>query len=207
MNNIDLRLGFCVFAETATSQMLDFMVESMAELTAAEVAVLTLYKLAVFSGERPTYQMFAMALQDLNKFLETNEDPKGSFNGHFAGWFDRPDFDNSTKNEEREIEQSKPTWTVSGQVLYVSPGKRYVKMHLTGLSGDREEAWILTPYELPEWAFEGSCFGAKLSQDVETFDQLATKPWALREFPESPPSPITDAELDKLYHAWDALGL
>lgn len=204
MNNIDLRLGFCSFAETATSQMLDFMVENIAELTAAEVAVLTLYKLAVFSEEPPTYQMFAMALQDLNKFLETNKDPKGSFNGHFAGWFDRPDVGN---NEEREIEQSKPTWTVSGQVLYVSPGRRYVKMHLTGLSGDREEAWILTPYELPEWAFEGGCFGAKLSQDVETFDQLATKPWALREFPKSPPSPITDAELDDLYHAWDALGL
>lgn len=207
MNKIDLNLGYCSFAKTVTPQMLEFMVESMAELTAAEVAVLTLYQLAVFSGEPPTYQMFAMALQDLNKFLETNEDPKGIFNGHFAGWFDRPDFDNSTKNEEREIEQSKPTWAVSGQVLNVSPGKRYVKMHLTGLSGDREEAWILTPYELPEWAFEGDCFGAKLSQDVETFDQLATKPWALREFPESPPSPITDAELDEMYHAWDALGL
>lgn len=207
MNKIDLNLGYCSFAKTVTPQMLEFMVESMAKLTAAEVAVLTLYQLAVFSGETPTYQMFAMALQDLNKFLETNEDPKGSFDGYYSGWFNRPDFTDSTKNEERAIERSKPTWTVLGQVLAGSPGKRYVKMHLTGLSGDRDKAWILTPYELPEWAFEGAIFNARLSRDVTTLEQLATRPWALRDFPEAPPLPIVDAELDEMYHAWDALGL
>ena len=215
MNKIDLNIGYCGFAGTVTPQMLEFIMERMSELTAAEIVVLTLYQLTVVSKEPPSYQIFAMALQDLNEFLETNEDPKGSFDGHFAGWFDCPEvgsldnsqISNGTRIEGRDAERLHLTWNVSGKVLEVSPGKKYVKMHLTGLSGDRDEAWILTPYEIPEWAFEGGIFRAQLSRDVETFEQLAIRPWALRDFPELASLPITDAELDELSQAWDELSV
>ena len=54
---------------------------------------------------------------------------------------------------------------------------------------------------------EGDVFGAQLSRDVETFEQLADRPWALRDFPESPPLPITAAALDEMYKWCDSLGL
>ena len=218
--------------------MLKFMSERAKDLTAAEVSLLTLYSLAILKEEAPTAQMFATALaevytlallpdevpteqmfvtvlEDLDEFLKTNKDPAGSFDGWFAGWFDRPEvgsLDGSQiidgiRIEGMDAERSHLTWNVSGKVLEVSPGKKYVNMHLLGLSGDRDEAWILTPYELPEWAFEGAIFNAQLSRDVTTLEQLATRPWALRDFPELASLPITDAELDELSQAFEELSV
>ena len=114
---------------------------------------------------------------------------------------------NTWVENEQDIERSKPTWTVSGQVLEFSPDKKQVNIRLTGLSGDRNKSWIPTPPDLPSWIREGDVFRAQLSRDVETFEQLADRPWALRGFPESAPLPITDKELEDLYKWCDPLGL
>ena len=100
--------------------------------------------------------------------------------------------------EEWTSEQPKPTWSVSGQVIEVSPDKQQVKLHLTGLSGDQQEEWVPLPQELPGWALEGTVFEAQISQDVETFEQLAQRPWALRHFRHTPRPYLTDEELSDL---------
>ena len=41
-------------------------------------------------------------------------------------------------------------------------------------------------------------FLAQLSQDVETFEQLAQRPWALRHFRHTPRPYLTDEELSDL---------
>ena len=114
---------------------------------------------------------------------------------------------NTWVKNEQNTERSKLAWTVSGQVLEFSQNKEQVNIRLTGLSGDRNESWITTPPDLPSWIREGDVFRAQLSRDVETFEQLADRPWALRGFPESAPLPITDKELDDLYKWCDSLGL
>lgn len=100
--------------------------------------------------------------------------------------------------EEWTSEQPKPTWNVSGQVIEVSPNKQQVKLHLTGLSGGQQEEWVPLPQELPGWALDGTVFEAQLSQDVETFEQLAQRPWALRHFCHTPRPYLTDEELSDL---------
>jgi hypothetical protein len=100
--------------------------------------------------------------------------------------------------EEWASEQTKPTWSVSGQVIEVCSNTQQVKLHLTGLSGDRQEEWIPLPQELPGWALDGTVFEAQLSQDVETFEQLAQRPWALRHFRHTPRPYLTDEELSDL---------
>jgi type I restriction-modification system DNA methylase subunit len=97
-----------------------------------------------------------------------------------------------------KIERSKSTWTVSGQILEISLDKQQIKLHLTGLSGNQQEAWVPLPQELPGWALDGTVFEAQLSQDVETFEQLAQRPWALRRFRHTPRPYLTDAELSDL---------
>ncbi len=100
--------------------------------------------------------------------------------------------------EEWTSEQTKPTWSVSGQVIEVCSDTQKVKLHLTGLSGDRQEEWIPLPQELPGWALDGTVFEAQLSQDVETFEQLAQRPWALHHFRHTPRPYLTDTELSDL---------
>jgi type I restriction-modification system DNA methylase subunit len=100
--------------------------------------------------------------------------------------------------EEWTSEQSKPTWSVSGQVIEVCSNTQQVKLHLTGLSSDRQEEWIPLPQEFPGWALDGTVFEAQLSQDVETFEQLAQRPWALRHFRHTPRPYLTDEELSDL---------
>jgi type I restriction-modification system DNA methylase subunit len=100
--------------------------------------------------------------------------------------------------EEWTAEQTKPTWSVSGQVVEVCSDTQKVKLYLTGLSGDRQEEWIPLPQELPGWALDGTVFEAQLSQDVETFEQLAQRPWALHHFRHTPRPYLTDAELSDL---------
>jgi predicted RNA methylase len=100
--------------------------------------------------------------------------------------------------EEWTLEQPKPTWNVSGQVIEVSSDKQQVKLHLTGLSGDQQEEWVPLPQEFPGWALDGTVFEAQLSQDVETFEQLAQRPWALRHFRHTPRPYLTDEELSDL---------
>lgn len=104
-----------------------------------------------------------------------------------------------------EEERKKRSFTVSGQVLEVSPDNRQILLHLIGLLDDEEEAWITLPSELPGWALDGTVFEAELSEDVETFDELTKRPWALREFQHTPRPYLTLEEL--MLDFADSLGM
>jgi len=97
--------------------------------------------------------------------------------------------------EEWKSERTKPTLTVLGQVLGISKDNRQILLNLSGLLDDQDEAWLPLLPELPGWALDGTVFEAELSEDVETFEELAQRPWALRRFRHIPYSYLTNAEL------------
>ncbi|MFM7408751.1 MAG: N-6 DNA methylase [Cuspidothrix sp.] len=92
-------------------------------------------------------------------------------------------------------EQTKPTFTVRGQVLEVSEDKNQIRLYLSGLLDDHREDWLPILPEIPGWALDGTVFKAELSQDVETFEELAQRPWAIRNFRHTPRPYLTDDEL------------
>lgn len=94
-----------------------------------------------------------------------------------------------------EKEQKKRTLTVIGQVLDFSQDKEQVLLRLSGLLDDNEEAWLPLPQELPGWALDGTVFRAELSEDIETFQELAQRPWALRKFRHTPYPYLSNEEL------------
>jgi predicted RNA methylase len=92
-------------------------------------------------------------------------------------------------------EQTKPTFTVRGQVLEVSQDNSQIRLYLSGLLDDHREDWLPVLPEMPGWALDGTVFKAELSQDVETFEELAQRPWAIRQFRHTPRPYLTDDEL------------
>jgi hypothetical protein len=94
-----------------------------------------------------------------------------------------------------EQEKSLPTFTVTGQVLDFDMGSNKVYLYLDNLLDEVQEAWIPLPQELPGWALDGTVFEAELSRAVETFDDLAKRPWALRNFSHTPRPYLTLEEL------------
>ena len=92
-------------------------------------------------------------------------------------------------------EQTKPTFTVRGQVLEVSKDNSQIRLYLSGLLDDNREEWLPILPEMPGWALDGTVFKAELSQDVETFEELAQRPWAIRQFRHTPRPYLTDDEL------------
>lgn len=92
-------------------------------------------------------------------------------------------------------EQTKPTFTVRGQVLEVSTDNSQIHLYLNGLLDDNREEWLPILPEMPGWALDGTVFKAELSQDVETFEELAQRPWAIRQFRHTPRPYLTDDEL------------
>jgi hypothetical protein len=101
----------------------------------------------------------------------------------------------SAELEAWKVEQKKNTLTVIGQVLSLSPEKRQVLLRISGLLDDNKEEWIPLPNELPGWALDGTVFRAELSEDIETFQDLAQRPWALRKFRHTPYPYFTNDEL------------
>ena len=92
-------------------------------------------------------------------------------------------------------EQTKPTFTVRGQVLEVSQDNSQIHLYLNGLLDDNRQEWLPILPEMPGWALDGTVFKAELSQDVETFEELAQRPWAIRQFRHTPRPYLTDDEL------------
>jgi len=92
-------------------------------------------------------------------------------------------------------QENKKTLNVIGQVLKVDQDKNQVLLRLSGLLDDNEEEWLPLPQELPGWALDGTVFRAELSEDIETFAELAQRPWALRKFKHTPHSYLTNEEL------------
>ncbi|MEG4630350.1 N-6 DNA methylase [Microcoleus sp. AR_TQ3_B6] len=92
-------------------------------------------------------------------------------------------------------ERTKPTFTVRGQVLEVSEDTSQIYLYLSGLIDDNRQEWLPILPEMPGWALDGTVFKAELSQDVETFAELAQRPWAIRQFSHTPRPYLTDDEL------------
>jgi N-6 DNA Methylase len=92
-------------------------------------------------------------------------------------------------------ERIKSTFTVRGQVLEVSEDNSQIHLYLSGLLDDNREEWLPILPEMPGWALDGTVFQAELSQDVETFAELAQRPWAIRQFRHTPRPYLTDDEL------------
>ena len=92
-------------------------------------------------------------------------------------------------------ERTKPTFTVRGQVLEVSEDHSQIYLYLSGLLDDNRQEWLPILPEMPGWALDGTVFKAELSQDVETFAELAQRPWAIRQFRHTPRPYLTDDEL------------
>jgi 16S rRNA G966 N2-methylase RsmD len=97
--------------------------------------------------------------------------------------------------EEWRLERTKPTFTVLGQVLEISKNNSQILLNLSGLLDEKEEAWLPLLPEIPGWALDGTVFEAELSEDVETFQELAQRRWALRRFRHTPYPYLTNAEL------------
>ena len=92
-------------------------------------------------------------------------------------------------------EQTKSTLTVIGQVLEISQDNTQILLYLSGLLDDEEEAWLPILPEMPGWALDGTVFEAELSDYIETFEQLAQHPWAIRRFRHTPYPYLTNEEL------------
>nr|WP_322657901.1 N-6 DNA methylase [Dendronalium sp. ChiSLP03b]MDZ8204191.1 N-6 DNA methylase [Dendronalium sp. ChiSLP03b] len=96
-----------------------------------------------------------------------------------------------------KLEQTKPTFTVRGQVLEISADNSKIRLYLSGLMDDNREEWLPILPEIPGWALDGTVFEAELSEDVEIFAELAQRPWAIRRFRHTPRPYLTDEELTK----------
>jgi hypothetical protein len=110
-------------------------------------------------------------------------------------WIKRQRTGKSPELKAWQEEQKRKTLTVIGQVLEISQDNDQILLCLSGLLDDNEEAWLSLPQELPGWALDGTVFEAELSEDIETFEELAQRPWALRKFRHIPYSYLTNEEL------------
>ncbi|MBW4667649.1 MAG: N-6 DNA methylase [Cyanomargarita calcarea GSE-NOS-MK-12-04C] len=99
--------------------------------------------------------------------------------------------------KEWKSEQIKSTFIVRGQVLEVSQDNSQIRLYLSGLIDDNQEEWLPMLPEIPGWALDGTVFEAELSEDVETFEEIAQRPWAIRHFRHTPRPYFTDDELMK----------
>jgi hypothetical protein len=95
----------------------------------------------------------------------------------------------------QEEQKRNQTLTVIGQVLDINQDKNQILLRLSGLLDDNEDEWIPLPQELPSWALDGTVFRAELTEDIETFEELSQRPWALRKFRHTPYPYLTNDEL------------
>ncbi|BBD58012.1 hypothetical protein NIES2109_07810 [Nostoc sp. HK-01] len=97
--------------------------------------------------------------------------------------------------EDWKSELTKSTFIVRGQILEISEDNSQMRLYLSGLMDDNREEWLPILPEIPGWALDGTVFEAELSEDVETFAELAQRPWAIRRFRHTPRPYLTDEEL------------
>ncbi|WP_103670004.1 N-6 DNA methylase [Pseudanabaena sp. BC1403] len=110
-------------------------------------------------------------------------------------WIKRQRTGKSPELKAWQEEQKRKTLTVIGQVLEISQDNDQILLRLSGLLDDNEEAWLPLPQELPGWALDGTVFRAELAEDIETFEELAQRPWALRKFRHTPYPYLSNDEL------------
>jgi predicted RNA methylase len=99
--------------------------------------------------------------------------------------------------EKWKDEQPRPYEVVTGQVLEVlsTGANSSIRLYLSGLDDEEEEADLPLPPELPGWTLDGTVFTAELSEEVRTFEDLRRRPWALRGFRHTPRPYMTSEEL------------
>ncbi|MCP3958876.1 MAG: N-6 DNA methylase [bacterium] len=99
--------------------------------------------------------------------------------------------------ESWQDEQEHPYEVVTGQVLGVlgTGANSRIRLYLSGLDDEEEEAELSLPPELPGWALDGTIFTAELSEEIRTFEDLRQRPWALRGFRHTPRPYMTPEEL------------
>ncbi len=99
--------------------------------------------------------------------------------------------------ERWQDEKQRPYEIVTGQVLEVlaTGADSRIRLFLSGLDDEEEEAELPLPPELPGWALDGTVFTAELSEDIRTFEQLRQRPWALHRFKHTPCPYLTPDEL------------
>lgn len=110
-------------------------------------------------------------------------------------WIKRQRTGKSPELKAWQEEQKRKTLTVIGQVLEISQDNDQILLRLSGLLDDNEEAWLPLPQELPGWALDGTVFRAELAEDIETFEELSQRPWALRKFRHTPYPYLSNDEL------------
>lgn len=110
-------------------------------------------------------------------------------------WIKRQRTGKSPELKAWQEEQKRKTLTIIGQVLEINQDNDQILLRLSGLLDDNEEAWLPLPQELPGWALDGTVFEAELNEDIETFEELAQRPWALRKFRHTPYQYLTNEEL------------
>ncbi|MCP3997921.1 MAG: N-6 DNA methylase [bacterium] len=99
--------------------------------------------------------------------------------------------------ESWQEEQKRPYEIVTGQVLEVlsTGANSRIRLFLSGLDDEEEEADLPLPPELPGWTLDGTIFTAELSEEIRTFEDLRQRPWALRGFRHTPRPYLTAEEL------------
>jgi predicted RNA methylase len=110
-------------------------------------------------------------------------------------WIKRQRTGKSPELKAWQEEQKRKTLTVIGQVLEINQDNDQILLRLSGLLDDNEEAWLPLPQELPGWALDGTVFRAELAEDIETFEGLSQRPWALRKFRHTPYPYLSNDEL------------
>ncbi len=142
-------------------------------------------------------QEFTQKNEALHKYLnKLVEDSYGNPN-----WTSIQRTGSSPHLEVWATEQERKVKTVIGQVLDTLEDNNQVYIYISRLmeDDDAEGEWIPLPQELPGWALDGTPFEAELSYDIQTFDQLRKRPWALRKFRHTPRPYLTDQELDEFF--------
>ena len=143
-----------------------------------------------------------MVKRDQNREPIPNPDPLRKKLNHLV----KKSYGNPTLNEPQRTgkspelkawkeEQKRKTLTVIGQVLEINQDNDQILLRLSGLLDDNEEAWLPLPQELPGWALDGTVFRAELTEDIETFEELSQRPWALRKFRHTPYPYLSNDEL------------
>ncbi len=99
--------------------------------------------------------------------------------------------------ESWQDEKKRPYEIVTGQVLEVlsTGANSRIRLYLSGLDDEDEEAEVPLPPELPGWALDGTVFTAELSEEIRTFEDLRQRPWSLRGVRHTPRPYLTAEEL------------
>ena len=144
-------------------------------------------ELIELSGEMVQRDQVGQSISDPDRLREELNTRVEALYGHPA----RPRLARVGLSEDFERwqdEQKRPYEIVTGQVLEVLAigANSRIRLYLSGLDDEEEEAELPLLPELPGWTLDGTIFTAELSEKIRTFEDLRQRPWALRGFRHTP---------------------